>query len=39
MEPGSKTGLWFKAGNIEFRFHLDASTRKTDVSNNQKFQE
>lgn len=37
MEPGSKTGLWFKAGNIEFRFHLDASTRKTDVSNNQKI--
>lgn len=33
MEPGARSGLFIKAA-VEFRFHLNAETKLTEVSNN-----
>ena len=41
MEGGAKTGFWFTVGSgsgkTEFRFHLDADSKKLEASNNKKY--
>ena len=36
MDAGSRSGLWFKAKAVEFRYFLNAETKKIEISNNKK---
>ncbi len=37
LDKDTRSGLWFKADYIEFRFHLNQATGKTEISNNKKI--